>query len=384
MSASSTDAIPKITVPLFVPDLGEAEKQGLAAVIDSKWVAMGAVCEKFEARFAAELGVKHAISVNNCTAALHLAYMLCDAGPGDEVIVPSLTFAATANAVAYTGAKPVFADIAGFDDWTIDPEAIAAAITPRTKAIAVMHYGGYPCDMKAIMAVADRAGVPVIEDACHGLGGDIESRAMGALGRLGCFSFYSNKVITTGEGGMIVTDDDAVAMRGRRLRSHGMTALAYDRMRGAMGYDITELGYNYRLDDIRGAVGLAQMDRLAGSIARRRHLVEVYRKGLAAVGGVSFPTHGARGNPAHYILPVLLDEKLDRVAVRQIMLEYGVQTSVHYPAAHSFSHYGGRTGVLPYTEAVANRVLTLPLYPSLTDEQVGHVCSALAEAIRHQ
>jgi dTDP-4-amino-4,6-dideoxygalactose transaminase len=382
--SASTDAIQKITVPLFVPDLGEPEKQGLAAVIDSKWVAMGAVCEKFEARFAAELGVKHAVSVNNCTAALHLAYMLCDIGPGDEVIVPSLTFAATANAVAYTGAKPVFADIAGMDDWTIDPAAIEAAITPRTKAIAVMHYGGYPCDMKGIMAIADNAGIPVVEDACHGLGGDIDGKAMGTLGRSGCFSFYSNKVITTGEGGMIVTNDDAVAARGRRLRSHGMTALAYDRMRGAMGYDIAELGYNYRLDDIRGAVGLAQMDRLAGSITRRRHLVEVYRRGLAAVSGVSFPRHGGRGNPAHYILPVLLDEKLDRVAVRQIMLEYGVQTSVHYPASHSFSHYGGRTGVLPYTEAVSNRVLTLPLYPSLTDEQVGLVCSALAEAIRHQ
>jgi dTDP-4-amino-4,6-dideoxygalactose transaminase len=372
----------QIRVPLFVPDFDGSEKRRVAAAIDSGWIAMGPLCAEFEQKFAARLGVRHAISVTNCTAALHLAYVCCDIGPGDEVVVPSLTFAATANAVAYTGATPVFADIVGEEDWTLDPASIASAITPRTKAISAMHYGGYPCDMRAILGLADRHGLAVIEDACHGLGGTVDGKAMGTLGRAGCFSFYSNKAITTGEGGMIVTDDDRIAERCRRLRSHGMTALAYDRMKGAMGYDIDELGFNYRLDDIRAAFGLAQFERLDSFVARRRELAAHYRARLADIAGVTFPAHGGRGEPANYILPVILDPVHSRDAVRHAMLRSGVQTSVHYLPVHGFSHYAADAARLPRTEALAGQILTLPLYPSLTFAQVDMVCETLAGALR--
>ena len=207
--ASPAGAAPEIRVPLFVPDLGDAERKAVLECLDSGWVAMGPRCEELERLFEERLGVKHAITLNSCTAALHLANVLVDVKADDEVIVPSLTFAATANAVAFCGAKPVFADVASFDDWTISPADIERHISPKTRAIVVMHYGGFPSDMRAIMNIAEQRGIAVIEDACHGLGGSLDNRSMGAIGAIGCFSFYSNKVMTTGEGGLLTTDDDS-------------------------------------------------------------------------------------------------------------------------------------------------------------------------------
>ena len=366
-----------IKVPLFVPDLGHAEKEAVIDCLESKWLAMGPRCEQFEGDFAALCGTRHAVSVNSCTAALHLAVKVLDIGEGDEVIVPSLTFAATANAVAYCGASPVFADITNADDWTISPDGIEAAISDRTKAVIVMHYGGYPCDMDAISQIAAKHGLPVIEDACHGLGGFINGRPMGSIGALGCFSFYSNKVMTTGEGGMLITDSLAFRERLVRLRSHGMTAGAYDRMKGAMGYDIDEIGYNYRMDDIRAAIGIAQLKRLEEAVKRRHELVRAYRSRLKQVEGVAVPLHGARGESAHYIFPILLDRGIDRDAVRSNMLAAGVQTSMHYPPAHLFTHYRATSPALPVTEEVASRMITLPLYPQLTEDGISIVCDAL-------
>lgn len=381
-SARQSPAVaPEIRVPLFVPDLGEEERKAVLACIDSGWVAMGPRCEELERLFEYRLGVKHAISVNSCTAALHLANVLVDVKAGDEVIVPSLTFAATANAVAFCGATPVFADITNHDDWTISPSDIERRVTPKTRAIVVMHYGGFPSDMRTIMKIAEVRGLPVIEDACHGLGGSLDNRSMGAIGALGCFSFYSNKVMTTGEGGLLITDNTEFAERARRLRSHGMTANAIHRIRGAQGYDITEIGFNYRLDDIRAAVGVAQVGRLDASLAARHRLVTRYRKNLDALKGIKVPRHGNRGEPAHYIFPVIVDEGIDRDRVRQEMNARGVQTSIHYQPVHLFSQYKAADEKLPVTESVAARAISLPLYPSMGDEAVNLVSSVLAESI---
>ena len=223
----------RIDVPLFEPELSEADKQAVRDVLDSGWITMGPKVAAFEERFADYVGSRHAVAVNSCTAALHLANALIDLGPGDEVIVPSLTFAATANAVAMTGATAVFADVAGEEDWTIDPDDVAARITPRTRAVVPMHYGGYACDMARLQSVCDGAGLTLIEDAAHALTGTLDGKHLGTFGLLGCFSFFSNKVMTTAEGGMLVTDDANLADRARRMRSHGQTKTAIDRMKGA-------------------------------------------------------------------------------------------------------------------------------------------------------
>jgi dTDP-4-amino-4,6-dideoxygalactose transaminase len=377
---SSTDDGRKVN--LFEPDIGQIEKDAVLSVLDSGWLAMGARCKQFEEEFAQYLGVKYAVALSSCTSALHIAYLLADVGPGDEVIVPSLTFVATANAVAYCGGKAVFADIVSDSDWTISAEAIEASITKKTKAICVMHYGGYSCDMDAIERVAQAHGIPIIEDACHGLGGSIASGKMiGSVGQTACFSFYSNKAITTGEGGMLVTNDAALAQRARLLRAHGMTNTTYDRVKGAMGYDVTELGYNYRLDEIRSAIGLAQMSRLPVALTMRKRLAAHYAKRVAQIAGVSLPNHGARGTPAHYVLPVIVDEEYDRDRARLAMHELGVQTSIHYEPVHSFGHYAKAGWSLPLTESVASRTMSLPLYPSLEEDAVDIICDRLASVL---
>lgn len=371
----------KPDIALFEPDIGVPEEEAVLQVLRSGWLAMGPKVAELEQRFAAMIGSRHAVALNSCTAALHLACLCADLKPGDEVIVPSLTFAATANAVRYVGATPVFADIAGEDDWTIDPEDVARLITNRTRAIIPMHYAGHPCDMDHLSALADKHDLAIIEDACHGLMSRLNGRALGTIGQTGCFSFYSNKIITTGEGGMLVTDDARLAERARLLRAHGLTNTSVDRSRGALGYDVVELGYNYRLDDIRAAIGLAQLDRLESSVVRRREITARYRELLANMPGVRVPEHGARGEAAPYIFTVYVDKGIDREAVRRHMADHGVQTSIHYPPVHLYRHYSDNTRSLPNTEGIASRAISLPLYPSLGDGQVERVCEALTAAI---
>ena len=368
------------TIPLFAPDFGPEEDREVLEVLHAGWIAMGPKVEAFEKCFADFVGAPHAVAVNSATAALHLANVLLGLRPGDEVIVPSLTFAATVNAVRFVGATPVFADVSGPDDWTIGATEVARRMTRRTRAVVVMHYAGYACDMEGILAVCRDARVAVVEDACHGLGGTVAGRSMGVLGDIGCFSFYSNKVMTTGEGGMLVTADPDRAKRARELRSHGMSATSIDRMRGAMGYEISELGWNYRLNDLRAAVGLAQLRRLPQALARRRALVERYRERLQGVEGIRFPRHGGRGTPAYYLVPILI-ERGERDKIRSAMAEQGVQTSLHYPPVHAFALYRELAATLPHTEWIAARTLTLPLYPSLTEAQVDRVCTVLTQAI---
>ena len=277
-------------VPLFDVDLGQEEEAALLETLRSKWISTGPRTEAFEQAFAEAVGAQHAIAVANGTAALHLATIGCNIQPDDEVIVPSLTFVATANAARYVGAKVVFADVRSERDLTIDPEAIERLITPRTKAIIVMHYAGFPCDMASIMNVAARNGISVIEDACHGLLSTLNGRALGTIGRAGCFSFFPNKNMTTAEGGMVVTNEADLARRVRLLRSHAMTTVSYDRARGhAASYDVVELGYNYRLDDLRAALGIVQLSKMPEDLLSRARLRTAYEQMLSDIDEVLVP-----------------------------------------------------------------------------------------------
>ena len=371
-------------VPLADIDLGPEEEAAVLDVLRRRWLTMGGVTAAFEADFAALTGASHALAVTNCTAALHLAGLALGWGPGDEVIVPSLTFVATANAVRYCGATPVFADVTSADDLSLSPDDVAARLTPRTRAIVVVHYGGYAADMPALLALAGRHGLEVVEDVAHAPGATLDGRALGTWGRIGCFSFFSNKNMTTGEGGMLTTDDDALAERLRLLRSHGMTTLTWDRHRGhAISYDVVAPGYNYRIDELRAAIGRAQLAKLPGNNRRRAQLDAAYRALLpAAAPGLALPYAAPRGLPAHHLRPALLPPGVDRAAFMTAMKERGIQTSIHYPPVHRFSAYRRPDGpALPITEAVAAREVTLPLYPGMSAGDVEVVVAAVAEAL---
>ena len=380
-------------VPLADLSYDEQETQAVLGVLQSRWLTMGAVTQEFETAFAGFTGAKHALAVANATVALHLACLALGVGPGDEVIVPSLSFVATANAVLYCGAEPRFADILGPDELTLSPAAVEAQITPRSKAIIVMHYAGYACRMPEICALARRHGLALIEDAAHAPGAWLDGRHLGTWGDLGCFSFFSNKNLATGEGGMLVTGRDDLAEKLRLLRSHGMTSLTWDRHQGhAYSYDVTELGYNYRIDELHSALGLAQLAKLPAGNARRRAITRRYWQALDGLGlGLPFRHDEREAESACHLFPMLLPEGLDRQAYRQAyrqafierMRAAGVQTSIHYPPIHQFSYYRRRYPDvrLPVTEQVANRELTLPLYPTMSDAQVELVVASVKDAL---
>lgn len=371
-------------VPLSDIDFDEAESLAVEKVLKSRWLTMGKVTQEFEAAFAAHVQSKHAIAVTNATAALHLACLALGLGPGDEVIVPSLTFVATANAVRYVGATPVFADIVGDDNLNISPESISALITPQTRAIIVVHYAGYPCDMEAILSIAKQHGLFVIEDAAHAVGSELNGRKLGVWGDIGCFSFFSNKNMTTGEGGMMTTDNDELAQKLNRLRSHGMTSLTWDRHKGhAYSYDVVDLGYNYRIDEIRAAIGLAQLSKVERNNERRRLLTQVYRDALQELAPqVNVPFQHHLGKTSAHIMPVLLPRETKRQEFIQGMKENGIQTSIHYPPIHTFTSYkDDAVWNLPVTEDIAKREITLPLYPAMSNDDVIVVVSAIRASL---
>jgi dTDP-4-amino-4,6-dideoxygalactose transaminase len=354
-------------------------------VMRSGWWSMGPKVLAFEAAFAEFCGVRHALAVANGTAALHLALLAAGCGPGDEVILPSLNFVAAANTIAHTGAAPVFCDILGPGDLNLDPGDVEAAVGPRTKAVVVLHYGGFPCDMNAVYEIAERRGLTVIEDAAHAPGGTWRGKMCGALGLAGCFSFFSNKNLPIGEGGMIVTDDEDLAASVRLLRSHGMTTLTWERHRGhASSYDVVAQGFNYRLDELRAAMGLVQLSRLPAENSARSKIVARYREALDGVDGITMPFReiDEGTTPAHHLAVVLLPEGR-RDDVRATLAERRIQTSVHYPPIHLFSQYRkiGAQRPLPRTEAAAERILTLPLYAHMSDEQIELVIRSVLEAL---
>lgn len=372
------------TVALSDVTFDEEEERAVVAVLRSHWISSGEVTQAFEREFAQFVGAPHAIAVTNCTAALHLALAALGLGPGDEVIVPSLTFVASVNAIRYTGATPVFADVTSLDDWTVSPAAIRACVTPRTRAILPVHYAGYPCDMAAIGAIAREHGLRVVEDAAHGPGSWVGGRQIGTIGDLGCFSFFANKNMTTGEGGVVVTGDPELAQQVRHLRSHGMTTLSWERDRGhAYQYDVVALGYNFRFDEMRAAIGRVQLAKLTANNERRAASSEEYRDCLRDVRRVRVPFLGRDDRVSHHLFPVLLDETIDRLAVMKGLRERGVQSSVHYPPAHLMSiHRGLAAGPLPLTEAIGLRELTLPLHPLLRPGDVEYVVEALKDCLR--
>lgn len=373
-------------VPLADLDYGPEEEAAVLEVLRSKWLTMGAVTQQFEQEFSVLTGARHALALSNATVALHLACRVLGIGPGDEVIVPSLTFVATANAVLYTGAEVRFADIIGPDDLTISPASIEAAITPGTKAIIVMHYGGYPCRMDEIAVLAKRHGLALIEDAAHAPGAWLNGRHLGTWGDVGCFSFFSNKNLSTGEGGMVVTNRDDLAEKLRLMRSHGMTSLTWDRHQGhAYTYDVVELGYNYRIDEIRAALGRVQLGKLVANNARRGQITRRYWESLADLDlALPFKDTPLECQPAYHIFPILLPSVVDRFALIDQMRAARIQTSIHYPPIHTFQYYRQRyPGIqLPITDALASRQLTLPLYPDLTEAQINWVVDSLHGAMR--
>lgn len=374
-------------VPLFDIRLSDAEVEAVAETLRSGWLTMGPRTRAFEEQFASHLGARHAVALSSCTAALHLAYLAAGVARGDEVIVPAITFVATANAARYCGAQPVLADSLGVLDFGLNPEDVERRITERTKAICVVHYGGYAAAVEPLVALCEAHGLALIEDAAHTPSATPvgSERRLGTFGLAGCFSFFSNKVLSCGEGGLVATDSDEVADLCRSLRSHGMTSGTWDRHRGhSLGYDVQGLGYNYRLDEARAALLSARMTGLEADIARRRQLVRRYRAALADVPGLVVPYRDEEVDRSScYVMPLVLEEPQLRDSLRQELLEeHRVQTSVLYPAIQQFSAYrDAAAGELPCSEAIAVGQVTIPLFPGLQEADQDRVVSGLSERL---
>lgn len=371
-------------IPLFDLNFDEKEAQAVADAIKDNWISTGPRCTAFENRFATMLNVNHAIALANCTVSLHLAFKLIDVKPDDEVICPSLTFAATVNAIRYVDATPVFADVTSYELPVIDPEDIRRKITAKTTAIIVMHYGGFACDMDSIMSIANEFGLKVVEDACHGPLSVYKGQKLGTIGDVGCFSFFSNKNISTGEGGMLVTNNSKFNDRARLLRSHGMTTMSYERSKGhSTTYDVVELGYNYRMDDIHAAIGLVQLDKIEADLEMREEVRKVYIEHLKGIEGIIIPFLNYSEFSSNYIFTVVLKNSdiIKRDEVRNKLAEAGVQTSLHYPGVHNFSFYKDYYVDLPVTDYLVDNLITLPMYSKLTKEQVIYICDMLKASL---
>jgi dTDP-4-amino-4,6-dideoxygalactose transaminase len=379
----TTEAFPEL--PLFDLRIEEQDLQAVAETLRSGWLTLGPRTAAFEEAFAAQLGARHAIALSSCTAALHLAYLAAGVGPGDEVIVPSFTFAATANAVLYCGATPIFAEIVSLENPSLDPDDVARRITSRTKAVCVVHYAGYAAAADRLRELCDAHGVALIEDVAHAPSATLAGRKLGTWGLAGAFSFFSNKVLSVGEGGLLCTDDDEVAAFVRSRRSHAMTSSTWDRHEGRTDtYDVVGLGYNYRLDEPRASLLLSRLERLEGDIARRRELTRRYRALLAQIPGliVPFGDDEVQGSSC-YVMPILLERDGTQAQVSASLRERGIQTSIFYPSIHRFTAYRERFPdlSLPITELASRTELTLPLYPHMTEDDQDRVLSTLAEAI---
>lgn len=369
-------------LPYSLPSFGEEEVAEVADSIRSGWVTTGPKVKRFEEDFSRYVGADHAIAVSSCTAALHLALAALDVGPGDEVIIPSVTFCSTANVVVHLGAKPVLVDVT--EDGQISPQAIRAAIAPRTRAIIPVHYGGQACPLDEILTIADLHGIPVIEDAAHAAGTTYRGRKIGSHGRVTCFSFYATKNMTTGEGGMITTNDAELAARMRLLSLHGMSRDAWNRyaQAGSWWYEVLEPGYKSNMSDLNAAIGIHQLQRLDGFIARRREFAEQYRNGLGDLTELRLPDDCPQRPHNYHLFPV----HLERGSVNRDDLIAGLRlanigTSVHFIPLHRHPYYQQTFGYGPAQFPAAERffetVLSLPLYPKMSDIDVEDVIAAV-------
>jgi perosamine synthetase len=364
-------------IPIYEPWLGEREEAYVLDAVRSGWISsLGKYVTQFESMFADFCGVDHAVSVSNGTTALHLALHALGIGPGDEVIVPgdevivpALTFVASANAVTYTGARPVFADVDP-QTWCIDPADVERMITPRTRAIIPVHLYGHPAAMDEINQLADHYGLTVIEDAAEAHGAAIGGRKVGGWGRIAAFSFYANKTITTGEGGMLTTDDPDLAARCRLLRDHAMPP--------QRRYWHDEVGFNYRMTNLQAAVGVAQMERIEEFIERKRRIARWYCEGLSDLPGITLPVEAPGCTNIYWMVSILVDRPfpLERDALIPALRERGIDSRPFFHPMDTLPPY--RTDdPLPISLSLSRRGLNLPSSPSLTESQVAYVCSVL-------
>ena len=362
------------------PVLGAEEKAALAAVIESGWVTMGDRVREFEQAFARLHEAEDSIAVGSCTAALHLILHALGIGPGDEVLVPSLTFVATANSVLYVGARPVFVDIESPEVPLMSLDEAEAKCTARTKAVILVHFGGYLADRDAWQAFARRRGLLLIEDAAHAPG----LPAVGTFGEAAAFSFYGNKNMTTGEGGAIIAHSRSLRETIRQARSHGMTSGTRQRLDSrSPDYDVTMLGFNFRMDELRAALGLVQLKKLPEWNDIRRRLSLRYRQLIAEHCPSVIVPFADPWLSAHHLMPVLLPAAIDRQTVIDWLRKRGIQTTVHYPPVHRLTFYNDlQPGLhLPRTEEFARRELTLPLHPRMMMSTVEFVVNSLAGAL---
>ncbi len=374
-------------VQLFKLNYDERESNAVSAILDGDrtWLTMGEKTQEFEQKFEIFLGhgIK-ATSVSNGTAALHMALLALGIGPGDEVIVPALTFVADVNVVKLVGADPVIADCVSYDVWNIDPKDMERKITPHTKAVIVVDYAGYPCKMDELSALCRKKGIYLIDDAAHSVGAFYKGQPSGTFGDISCFSFFTNKNLSVGEGGMFVTKDELLHQKGRYLRSHGMTTLTLDRHQGrAVTYDVVQPGLNYRIDEIRAALGIVQLEKLPEANEMRRKLCEIYQALLSNVRGVSVPfLNYPNCVPSYHIFPVILDSHIDRLKIIEELKQAGIQSSIHYPSFKEFSAFQElKRYETPIADYISRQELTLPLYPTLQSAEVELVCSALKSAL---
>jgi dTDP-4-amino-4,6-dideoxygalactose transaminase len=375
-------------IQLFKLNFDNQEVKAVSDVVAGGWLSMGEKIISFEESFGDFLGEgAHCKAVANGTAALHMALLALEVGRGDEVIIPSLTFVADANVVSLVGAIPKLADVTSLNDWNMSLVSVEEKITEKTKAVIVVHYAGYPCkEITEISKLCKKRGIALIEDVAHAPGASVDGKVCGTFGDIGCFSFFSNKNLSIGEGGMVSTLSPKLDAKLGYLRSHGMTTLTLDRHKGrAITYDVAQPGLNYRMDEMRAAIGSVQLDKLPAGNVRRGELTDRYRANLhGSAVLVPFENQALNLRSVYHILPVLLPKGADRVAVIGELKKNKIQSSIHYPPFWGFSAYKGQFSPVdsPITAQICSRQLTLPLFPSMTNSEVDQVTKALLEAVK--
>jgi len=372
-------------VQLFKLNYDEREVEAVKGVVESGWITMGERTREFENRFEQFLGENSfATALSSATASLHIALLSLGIGINDEVIIPALTFVADINVVRGVGATPKLADCDSYNNWNISAKTIEEQITDRTKGVIIVHFAGYPCDMDSIVKLCRDRGIYLIEDVAHAVGATYKGRACGTFGDFGCFSFFTNKNLSVGEGGMLVTRDRELAERAKYYRSHGMSALTLDRHRGrAISYDVVLSGLNYRIDEMRSALGIVQLSKLEYGNMKRELLTKRYIKNLRGVEGITIPFQNLDNSTSSYhIFVILLDSSVDREELILRLREVGIQSSIHYPAFREFTAFRDiGLNSAPIAEDISKRELTLPLYPTLKFEDVDFVCENLIRVL---
>jgi perosamine synthetase len=365
-------------LPVMEPMLGGNELKYVSDCITSNWISsQGSYVRSFEKHFADFLAIDHALTTTSCTTALHLALIALGIGPGDEVIVPDLTFAASANVVLHAGATPVFVDVS-LEHWTIDPDLIENAITDKTRAIMPVHLYGHPCDMDPIMEIARRHKLYIVEDCAEALGAQYKGRQVGTLGDAGCFSFFSNKVITTGEGGMIVTSNPELHQKMTILRDHGMSK--------TKRYWHEMAGFNYRMTNLQAAVGLAQIEQIDSFLYKRREMAKQYESNLKGIAGITLPPEMKWAKNIYWLYSILIDENLTGISRDELMkgLECeGIETRPFFCPLHNQPPYPQTLNTLSNTEKLAVEGISLPSSNSLTSEGIDKVCANIKKLIKH-